>query len=162
MKKLVISLLLSLVLVVSLPVGYSQAELKIDNTYSYHHKCYIKLEEKAKEMGITVDELKAKMKAEHQAKLEEKAKQLGITVDELKAKRQAECQAKLEKKAQELGITVDQLRAERQADRQAKLEKKSTRVRYNCRRAQEQNRDSAVEHFTRMVKSAPNKFSLSM
>jgi ribosomal protein L32E len=78
MKKLVISLLLSLLLIASTN-SYSFAE----NEGCRHSP---KIEQKAKELGITVDELKAQRKAEHQAKLEKKAKELGISVDELKAK----------------------------------------------------------------------------
>jgi|GEM_PF-3545624 hypothetical protein len=94
MKKLVAGLLLSLVLITGLPIRYSQAKLHsaadiIKSTYSCQGTHHINLEEKAKELGITVDELKAKMKAERQAKLEEQAKSMGITVDELKAKMKA-------------------------------------------------------------------------
>lgn len=90
-EKFVMSLLLSLVLIVTSQVGYSLAELagpesKINSNYSCNDKHQVRLEEKAKEMGITVDELKAKMKADRQAKLEEKAQELGITVDELKSR----------------------------------------------------------------------------
>jgi ribosomal protein L13E len=104
MKKLVMVLLLSLVLVVNTG-SYSFAQ-----PVCCRHSG-AKLEQKAKDIGITVDELKIKMKAEHQAKLEQKAKELGISVDELKIKMKAEHQAKLEKKAKELGISVDELKA---------------------------------------------------
>ncbi|MDD3364079.1 MAG: hypothetical protein PHZ03_03790 [Syntrophomonas sp.] len=108
MKKLVISLLLSFVLITSMS-AYSFAQ-----TEGCHHSG-VQIEQKAKDLGITVDELKAQMKAERKAKLEQKAKDLGITVDELKAKMKAEHQAKLEKKAKELGISVDELKAQRKA-----------------------------------------------
>jgi ribosomal protein L13E len=104
MKKLVMSLLLSLLLITSTN-SYSFAQ-----TEGFRHSGP-QIEQKAKDLGITVDELKAQRKAEHQAKLEQKAKELGITVDELKAQRKAERQAKLEKKAKELGISVDELKA---------------------------------------------------
>jgi len=82
MKKLVISLLLSFVLITSMSV-YSFAQ----NEGVGHSGAQI--EQKAKDLGITVDELKAQKKAEHQTKLEQKAKDLGITVDELKAQIEA-------------------------------------------------------------------------
>jgi len=94
MKKLVISLLLSFVIVAASQAGYSLAEsaqpkANINSNYSCP-KHHINLEEKAKEMGITVDELKAKMKADRQTRLEEKAKELGITVDELKSRKKTQ------------------------------------------------------------------------
>ncbi len=119
MKKLVISLLLSLVLIAGWQVGYLRAESlpvsEVNQTYSCPDKHHINLEEKAKELGITVDELKAKMKAERQTRLEEKAKSMGITVDELKAKMKAERQTRLEEKAKSMGITVDELKAKMKA-----------------------------------------------
>ena len=109
MKKLVMSLLLSFVLITSMS-AYSFAQ-----TEGFCHSG-AQIEQKAKDLGITVNELKAQMKAEHQAKLEQKAKNLGITVDELKAQMTAKREAKLEKKAKELGISVDELKAKLKAE----------------------------------------------
>ncbi|MBN6189358.1 hypothetical protein JQN58_21120 [Aneurinibacillus sp. BA2021] len=80
-----------------------------------------KLEELAKQKGITVDELKKQMKAEREAKLAELAKQKGITVDELKKQMKAEREAKLAELAKQKGITVDELKKQMQEKRDAKL-----------------------------------------
>ena len=98
MKKLVISFLLSFMLIAGTQGQYSFAQtdelaqtgytLKQNVSCEDNHQ--FKLEQKAKAMGITVDELKTKIKAEHQVKLEAKAKEMGITVDELKTKIKAE------------------------------------------------------------------------
>ncbi|MFT9846553.1 hypothetical protein [Aneurinibacillus sp. REN35] len=80
-----------------------------------------KLEELAKQKGITVDELKEEMHKEREAKLEELAKQKGITVDELKKKMQQEREARLAERAKEKGITVDELKKKMQEKRDAKL-----------------------------------------
>jgi len=124
MKKLVMSLVLSLVLVASMQGGYSLAQTvpsgsnleQKGNKASVCDDRRANLEKRAKELGISVDELKAQMRAEHQARLEKKAKEMGISVDELKAKLKAERQAKLEKKAKEMGITVDEFKARLKAE----------------------------------------------
>ena len=84
----------------------------------------LRLLEKAKEKGITVEELKkileqkkAEMKAEKKAKLEEEARNKGITVEELIKQKKAEHKAKLEKEAQDKGITVEELIKQKKADR---------------------------------------------
>jgi len=79
------SLLLSLFLVVSIQSGYSFAQTQSSA------QSETRIEQKAKELGISVEELKARKKAEHKAKLEQKAQELGISVDELKAKIKTEC-----------------------------------------------------------------------
>ena len=105
LKKAALNLLLPFVLAASMCTGYSFAqagEVIQPNA---------KLELKAEELGISVDELKAQCKAERQEKLEQRAKQMGITVDELKAQMKADRQERLEQRAQEMDITVDELKA---------------------------------------------------
>lgn len=68
------------------------------------------LEKIAKEKGITVEELKKQLKAEHKARFEKMAKERGISVDALKAQLKAEHRAKLESLAKEKGITVEELK----------------------------------------------------
>lgn len=69
-----------------------------------------KLEELAKEKGITVNELKQQMKQKKEAKLEQMAKKKGITVEELKQKLQKKHEEKLEEIAKQKGISVDELK----------------------------------------------------
>lgn len=79
-----------------------------------------RLQEKAKEKGITVEELKKILelkKAEKKAKLEEEARSKGITVEELTKQKKAEHKAKLEREAQDKGITVEELLKQKKADR---------------------------------------------
>ncbi|MED4731179.1 hypothetical protein P9597_24195 [Aneurinibacillus migulanus] len=69
-----------------------------------------KLEELAKEKGITVNELKQQMKQKKEAKLEQMAKKKGITVEELKQQLQKKHEEKLEEIAKQKGISVDELK----------------------------------------------------
>ncbi|MCP1357038.1 hypothetical protein [Aneurinibacillus migulanus] len=81
-----------------------------------------KLEELAKEKGITVDELKQQLQKEREAKLEELAKEKGITVNELKQQMKQKKEAKLEQMAKKKGITVDELKQQLQKKHEEKLE----------------------------------------
>lgn len=110
MRKAALSLLLSFVLSASMYGGFCFAQA--DDLI----QAELKLEQKAKEKGISVDELKAKCKAERQEKLEQKAKEMGITVDELKDQMKAKHQERLEEKARELGITIDELKEQMKAE----------------------------------------------
>jgi uncharacterized protein YdbL (DUF1318 family) len=69
-----------------------------------------KLQEVAKEKGITVDELKAQFKQKHQQRLEEKAAQKGVKPDELKQKMLEKRAPHMEKWAKDLGLTPEQLK----------------------------------------------------
>ncbi|ERI07604.1 hypothetical protein HMPREF0083_04273 [Aneurinibacillus aneurinilyticus ATCC 12856] len=69
-----------------------------------------KLEELAKEKGISVGELKQQMKQKKEEKLEQMAKKKGISVDELKQQLQQKHEEKLEQIAKQKGISVDELK----------------------------------------------------
>lgn len=85
-------------------------------SHHWNHSQYeAKLSQEAKTQGISVDQLKAKFKADHEAKLEQEAKAKGISVDQLKAQLKAKGEAKLEQMAKKKGLTVDQLKAQWQA-----------------------------------------------
>ena len=73
MKKAALNLLLPFVLAASMCTGYSFAQA--DEVIQPNAK----LEWKAEELGISVDELKAQCKAERRRKLEQKAKEKDIT-----------------------------------------------------------------------------------
>ncbi len=75
-----------------------------------------KLEEIAKQRGITVEQLKQERRAQMEQKLADEAKKAGMTVEQYKAKlkteREVKRQARLEQYAKEKGITLDQAKAE--------------------------------------------------
>ncbi len=59
------------------------------------------------------EEIRAKMEEMRQSHLQERADELGITIDELIAQREIERQEHLAARADELGISVDELLAQR-------------------------------------------------
>ncbi|NME99596.1 hypothetical protein HF838_15255 [Aneurinibacillus aneurinilyticus] len=87
--------------------GISVGELK---QQMKQHKRGFNLEELAKEKGISVDELKQQMKQKKEEKLEQMAKKKGISVDELKQQLQQKHEEKLEQIAKQKGISVDELK----------------------------------------------------
>lgn len=75
----------------------------------------LKLEEKAKAKGMTVEELKKKIE-ERKVKFQEEARTKGITVEELRKQKRVERKAKLEKEAKDKGITVKELIKQKKAN----------------------------------------------
>ncbi len=68
-----------------------------------------RLAKKAKEKGISTEELKAQIANKRLERLESKAKERGITTTELKAKMMARHRQMRETMAKDVGLSVEQL-----------------------------------------------------
>lgn len=120
-KKLAVATLGAMFVVSSIGSAFAaQASVKSQQPSGKAYFFMQRLDELAKEKGITVEELKAQLEQEREAKLAEMAKEKGITVEELKAQLQQQREAKLEEIAKQKGISVGELKAQFEANRKAK------------------------------------------
>ncbi len=69
-----------------------------------------KLQELAKQKGVSVDELKAQCKQKRQQKLQQRAAEQGLNPDQLKQEMEKKHQARMEQMAKNLGLTPEQLK----------------------------------------------------
>ncbi len=70
----------------------------------------VKLSEKAKSKGMTVEELKAQFKTQKEQKMSEWAAKQGLTTEQLKEKMAQKHADKVEKMAKDLGLTTEELK----------------------------------------------------
>lgn len=148
-KVMLFTLCCSVFLVLSLQLqAFAAPTVEAKDSDINHKGCRQKLEEMAKQKGVTVDELKAQLKAEHEKKLQERAKEEGISVEELKARleaKKAEREKKLEEMAKAKGITVEQLKAQLKAEHEKKLEEMAKQKGITVDELKKQMRDKRRE-----------------